>query len=407
MVNIDVCKIIGSHIYLGLGLVLFLGYVFGRISGLLKIPRVTGYLIAGILIGPSFLNIFNEANFAYVSFVPYLALGIIALTIGAGLSFDVIKHIKYQLVSITLFEALGAFILTLIVLLVIGTPYGATMPLAAIACATAPAATIAVIKEYRAYGSLTNMILGVVALDDAIAMFLFSLILTFDFSSLTGFGMNIIHAINHFLFGLFNSIILGIVLAVIANYIFCKKAKIDNTIILLAMIFLGVGLSNVMHISYLITNMVFGFTLINLNMRNKESIQEIEKYTDPIYCLFFVIAGTHLDLTFIGSLGFNVLLWAGFFILFRMLGKILGAYLGARLSKAPEKIRRNIGFSLVPMAGVAIGLTLLIDSSSYYYAYRSIILNVTLVAVAVNEIIGPFFAKYALVRAKEAVLNQG
>ena len=179
----------------------------------------------------------------------------------------------------------------------------------------------------------------------------------------------------------------------------------DTLIIILGTVLLGVGISEVTNVSPLLTNMFLGMTLINISPRYTELVGNLERLTPPIYCVFFVLAGAHLNLRIFTSLGLVFLGWGAVFIFGRIAGKIAGAYLGAVFSGASDAIRKYIGLALIPQAGVAIGLSLLISKASGYFEFRSIILDITLISVAFNEIVGPVCTKFALFRANEAQIG--
>jgi len=399
--------IINQDIFLASAGLLLLGFLFGRSANLVRLPRVTGYIISGILFGPSLFKIFSESSIDKLAFIPQFALGIIALTIGAGLSFSLIKRLGVRLLLITLLESLGAFSLVFLALYLFKMPIEAALPLAAIAAATAPAATLAVIKEYRARGPLTETTLAVVALDDAVAIILFGLILTFDLKHLSTFGETAIQSLSTSFIEILSALIIGIVLGIVAHLLIKASREIaDSVIIVLGITLLGTGIATISHTSALLTNMLLGLTLINISSRNSEIVPNLEKLTPPIYCFFFVLAGAHLNLKIFASAGFTILFWGIAFVAARILGKLAGAYIGGTLSRAPDSIRKYLGFALIPEAGVAIGLSLLISKTSVYFEYRSIILNITLIAVAFNEIIGPICTKYALFKAKEATVEE-
>jgi Kef-type K+ transport system membrane component KefB len=396
-----------QDIFLSAAGLLILGFLFGRLANMIKLPRVTGYILAGIIFGPSLLKIFSENSMAQLEFIPQIALGIIALIIGAGLSFSLIKRLGFRLVLITLLQALGAFLLVLLLLYLFKMPLEAALPLAAIATATAPAATVAVIREYRAHGPLTETTLAVVALDDAVAIILFGLILTFDLKHLATFGQAAIQSLSTSLLEILTALVIGVVLGLAAHLLIkITKEITDSLIIILGIILLGVGIASISEISALLTNMFLGLTLINVSAKNSDIVANLEKFTPPIYCFFFVLAGTHLNLNIFMTAGFALTLWGIIFVISRIIGKVVGAYAGGSISKAPDAIRKYLGLTLIPQAGVAIGLTLMITKSSPYFDYRPIILNITLIAVAFNEILGPVCTKYALFKAKEATVEE-
>jgi len=399
--------LLNQDIFLAAAGLLILGFVFGRLGKFVHLPRVTGYIIAGILFGPSLLKIFSENSLAQLEFIPQFALGIIALVIGAGLSFSLIKKLGLGLIIITLLQALGAFVLVLLFLIFLKMPLGAALPLAAIATATAPAATIAIIREYRARGPLTETTLAVVALDDAVAIILFGLILTLDIKHLSTFGQAAIQSLSTSFMEILVALAIGAALGLIAHLLVKTTKEIsDSVIIILGMVFLGIGIASITHVSALLTNMFLGLAFINLSDKNSDIVVNLEKFTPPIYCFFFVLAGAHLNLGVFTTVGWTLIIWGIAFVLTRIVGKVSGAYAGGVLSKSPDVIRKYLGLTLIPQAGVAIGLTLLITKSSSYFEFRSVILNITLIAVAFNEIVGPLCTKYALFKAGEATTDK-
>ncbi|NQT30327.1 MAG: cation:proton antiporter [Candidatus Saganbacteria bacterium] len=395
--------LINQDIFLAAAIILILGFIFGRLAILIKLPRITGYIISGIIFGPSLFNILSSNTLTQLEFIPQLALGVIALIIGAGLNFGLIKKLGVRLLLITLFESLGAFGCVLLVLHLLKMPLEAALPLAAIAAATAPAATVAIIKEFRSHGPLTETVLAVVALDDAVAIILFGLVLTLDLKHLSTFSETALHSLSASFLEILAALVIGVILGIIANLLTKITREITDTlIIILGIVMLAIAVASISHTSALLTNMFLGLTFINISSKNHEFVNNLDRLTPIIYCFFFVMAGAHLNLRIFSEVGLSMLIWGIGFILARLTGKIVGAYIGGTFSKAPETIRRYLGLALIPEAGVAIGLSLLINKSSSYFEFRYIILNITLIAVAFNEIVGPLCTKYALFKAKEA-----
>jgi Kef-type K+ transport system membrane component KefB len=401
---LTLCK---QDIFLSASALLIIGFIFGRLINMVKLPRVTGYIIAGIIFGPSLLNIFSEKHLTQFDFIPQLALGIIALVIGAGLSFDLVKRLGSRFILITILQAVGAFSLVFLFLVLFKMPLGAALPLAAIATATAPAATVAIIREYRAQGPLTETILSVVALDDALAIMLFGLVLTIDLKQLSTFGETALQSLSASFVEILVALVIGVILGLAAHFLIkIAKEVTDSLIIILGIVLLGIGLASISHTSALMTNMFLGVTLINVSSRNRDIVANLEKLTPPIYCFFFVLAGANLNLKVFTTVGPTMITWGIIFVLARIIGKIVGAYVGGALSGASETIRKYLGLTLIPQAGVAIGLTLLITQDSSYFEFRSVILNITLIAVAFNEIVGPACTKFALFKAKEVTVEE-
>ncbi len=396
-------QLLEQQVFFAAAILLIAGFLFSRLAKLVKLPRVTGYIIAGILLGPSIMKVFTHPALAQMEFMPQFALGIIAMVIGAGLSFDLIKRLGIKLLLITLCESLGAFFLVMFLLSWLKMPLEAVLPLAAIAAATAPAATVAVIREFRANGPFTETTMAVVALDDAVAITLFGVVMTLDLKNLSGFGETAMHSISRSLFEIMLALIIGLALAILAHLLIkLTKEMSDALIVIIGVVLLGVTLATVLGVSHLLTNMFLGMILINISNKNAEIVTGLERMAPPIYVFFFVLAGAHLDLEVFFNSGPTFIIWGLAFVAARLIGKISGAYLGGTISRAPDAIRKYLGLALAPEAGVAIGLTLLISKTSGFYDFRSIILNITLMAVAVNELIGPVLTKIALFRAGEA-----
>lgn len=400
-------SLFNQHIFLALAGMLVVGAVIGRLANGVKLPRVTGYIFAGIIFGPSVFKIFSENTLAALDFLPEFALGTIALIIGGGLSVSLLKRLGFRMFLITLFESFGAFFLVLFCLLLLKMPLGAALPLAAIAPATAPAATLAVMREFRCRGPMTETVLAIVALDDALSIILFGLILSVNIQHLENLGQAMLSSISGSLVSIFLSLLVGSILGILAHFLVKMFDEImDTLIIILAMVFLGISLASILNISTLLTNMFIGFALINISDDNKEIISASERLTPALYCLFFVIAGAHLNFEVFRSVGLTMIFWAIVFILTRGFGQIGGAYLAAVIARLPDNIRRYVGLTLIPQAGVAIGLSLLLTKSSGYFDYRSIVLNITLMGVAVNEIVGPILTRYAFIKSGETNLEK-
>lgn len=395
-----------QHIFLALAAMLIIGPVLGRLANTVKLPRITGYIMTGIIFGPSLLKLFSEHSLVQLDFLPEFALGVVALLIGGGLSIDLMKRLGWRMFLITLGESFGAFFLVLFSLLALKMPLGAALPLAAIAPATAPAATLAIIREFRCSGPMTETVLAIVALDDAFSIVLFGLVMSIDIRHLENLSSALVHSLSSSFYSILLSLIVGSLLGIVTHLLIKMFKDIaDSTIIVLGMVFLGLGIALSLNISTLLTNMFIGFALINVSARNDELIKASERLTPALYCLFFVLAGAHLNFGVFKNVGLTMMVWAVVFILTRGAGQIGGAYFTALAARLPETIRKYIGLTLIPQAGVAIGLSLLITEGSGYFDYRLIILNITLMAVAVNEIVGPILTKYAFIQSKEAVLD--
>ncbi|MDZ7673331.1 MAG: cation:proton antiporter [Halanaerobiales bacterium] len=381
-----------------------------------KIPIVVGYVFLGILLSVDvidwlpFLSHTQKEWYKFslknISYITNIALGFIAFTIGSELSIKLLKKMGKTIVYIVLLEASGAFALVFLAVIALGKPIYIGLLLGGIAAATAPAATVMVLKEYKAEGPLTSMIMAIVGIDDAIALILFSIVEPIAYSIHYGTKeLTFLSSIGEPLFDIIFSIILGLGLGYIGQKIIStQEDKTKKIMTFVTNIIVAIGLSIYFNLSPLITNMVVGFAYRNFSRKNLGITDYIETMTIPIYAVFFILAGTEIRLSSIASLSFLVLAFTYLFA--RMAGKLGGAYLGALLGKAPEKIKKYVGFGLFPQSGVAIALAYIIQKDfASDPRVGLLIFNTLLFTAALTEVIGPFATKYAVFKAGEAKIN--
>jgi len=384
---------------LNLGFVLLVGLLAERLIQKIKLPTVTAFIIVGILLGPSLFNLVNDQLIASSGFISNIALGIIAFSLGESFLFSSFKEIGKPVISISLTAALLPWLLvTLSFHFLLAQPLTTAMLFGAIASATAPAATLMVIREYRARGNLTNTLLSVVAIDDAWCLIVFALSFAFAQDALLGgdASPSLLKVLYPFLREIFLAIILGGVCAYICHF-FARyiRVKSDLLIYLLGFLLLNTGLALYFHLSLLLANIVFGAVLVNLSPTSFKFFDLIKTIDAPLYLIFFILAGANLDVTLLQGVALSALI----FILFRSLGKVSGGFLGGYLSQAGPNVTKYLGWGLLPQAGVAIGLALIVKES---FPQLGSVLFPTIIATTVfYEIVGPLFTKYALVASKE------
>ncbi|OJF92712.1 sodium:proton exchanger [Alkalibacterium sp. 20] len=384
-------------IILYIAIVLLVGLFFGQLATFIKLPSVTGYLLGGLLVGPSLLNALTPAVLENFEIVPQIALAFIAFTIGSSFKRSYFKRVGLTPVIIAIFEASFAVIIVTSGLLLFGVELPFAIMLGAIAAATAPAATIMVIKEYKAKGPVTETLLSVVALDDAIALILFGFASTIAKSLLEVDGdfSLFLSILNPFL-DIFYALVVGTILGLIMKWpLKLFRTSSNRLIILITFVFLGSGLSALFGISELLTIMIMGAVLTNISSAASSMIELSDRVTAPIYVMFFVVSGAELNLAVIPSVGFIGIAY----ILLRVVGKISGTYVGAKITHAPETVGRYLGATLIPQAGVAIGLTAIAESVVPMYAVQ--IKVVVLSATLIYELVGPLITKIALTKAGE------
>ncbi len=398
-----------TDLALAIGVMITVGLLGGVVSNKIKFPRITGYVIVGILLGPSVLNLISRATIEDLGIITHATLGIIAYLIGASLRFEAIRRLGRSIAWITPFQSLGAWLVVTLSLVFIApvvlpasgvTSANNYVPLAlvigAIASATAPAVTMAIIREYKARGSLTTTLLAVVALDDAIAVIAFAVAIGIAQPLVSGSnGVSLYQVLAVPSLEIAKSIGIGTALGFALVYL----AKLVKTRALLLTIVLGVillctGIANSLGISLIMANMTIGFIVAN-RMTDSEPIFVIEGIEEVVFAIFFVFSGMHFDAGIIRTAGILALVVFGV----RFAGKYYGTVIGARISRASEEVRKYLGFALVPQAGVALGLALL--AAEILPALGNILVNIVLASVIINELVAPPLTKYAITKAGE------
>ncbi|ARC86128.1 sodium/hydrogen exchanger family protein [Clostridium argentinense CDC 2741] len=382
---------------LKISIVLFVGVIGGRLAKYLKLPNVTGYLVAGLFIGASFLGTITEQDMASFSIVNEVALAAIAFSIGSEFVLKDMLKVGSSILIITIAEAIGAVILVFIV-----TYYGFnqsfafSIVIASMSAATAPAATMMVIRQYKAHGPLTRTILPVVAIDDAVGIMLFGLAMSLAKISIDSTSHSFLQMISAPIIEILGSLLLGFLLGAILTFVANRaRSKEELLSTVLASIAASTGLANLLNLSPLLTCMMLGATLVNLMHNSNRVFTLITDFTPPIYLLFFTLAGASLDLGILAQVG---ALGVGY-VIARATGKILGAFLGAKAVNADDAVVKYLGLSLLPQGGVSIGLSIIVKQELPQFA--AAITTVILFSVLVYEISGPILAKIAIEKAGE------
>jgi Kef-type K+ transport system membrane component KefB len=399
------------NLILLLGISVFFGTVGARLFQKLHIPQVVGYIVIGLILGGSVLKLISIEVVRSLSPLNMFALGIIGFTIGQELDLDIFKRYGKQFIIILISEGVFAFLavgfLTGFAAYFFTSDLNSSVAmgvvLGAIASATAPAATVDVLWEYKTRGILTRTILAIVALDDGLALLLYGFAASLA-AVLLGGGQG--HWITNLLmpfWEIFGSIALGIVIGLVLVFIAKRIEESEKVLAFaLASIMLGVGLSIILRVESILTAMILGATLVNfLPRRSKDVFDVVGKFSPPIYVLFFVLVGARLQIT---SIPTWIIILAAIYVFGRSLGKISGAWFGARISRSPAQVRKYLGLCLFSQAGVAIGLSILASERFGGSIGESIILIVTSTTFLV-QIIGPPFVKLGVKKAGEIGMN--
>lgn len=404
---------------LSVSIALLTGLLMTRPFKYLKLPSVTAYLIAGILIGPycvGRLGIeglgFNSAEAVRaLELIADVALGFIAFSIGSEFRMEELKKTGRQALIIGIFQALVATLFVDLALLLIhfAMPDRLTLPqvlvLGAIATATAPAATLMVVRQYKADGPLTRLLLPIVALDDAVGLIVFAVSFGIAKTMISG-NLDMISIIINPIVEIACSLCLGAIL----GWILTQFEKIFNSNtnrlnMTIAFVFLTVSLSMMdfhigpVHISFssLLVCMMLGTIFCNICPLSHDLMEKSDKWTSPLLALFFVISGAELELNVFTDIA--IVLIGITYIVFRSLGKYFGTYASAKIAGCESSICKYLGITLLPQAGVALGMCAIAASSPEMGVEGALVRNITLFAVLIYELVGPLFTRQALTAA--------
>lgn len=401
-----------------LSIALFSGLLLSRLAKVLKLPAVTAYLIAGVLIGPFCLGKFGVLGLGFISLkdvesyslISDVALGFIAFSIGNEFRLSELKHIGKTATIIGIIQAVfttlavDAALIGLHFIIPNQFPLPAAIILGAVASATAPAATLMVVKQYKAHGPVTKTLLPVVALDDAVGLVLFAVSFGIAKAMIAG-EISIISIILEPLLEVVLSIALGVIMGLVFTFIerfFHSRSK--RLAVSVAFVFLTVAISMVtfkigpIHVAFssLLSCMMLGTIFCNICDFSAELMDRLDRWTAPIFVLFFVLSGAELNLDVFKD--YFVIIIGLVYIVFRCLGKYFGARFSAEISRADPNVRKYLGITLFPQAGVALGMAM---KAMTLGSLGNIVSNIVLFSVLIYEIVGPFLTKISLMKAGE------
>ena len=413
-------------ILLSIAIALFAGLMMTRVIKPFGLPAVTAYLIAGVLIGPYCLGALGNAvgiaglGFGSMEYVEHfgviadVALGFIAFSIGNEFRLSQLKQIGKQATVIAVFQALAATLLVDVALIVLSfvlgeerLPLGVAITLGAVATATAPAATLMVVRQYKAKGKVTDILLPVVALDDAVGLIVFAV--SFGVAKGMASGtVDIFSVVVDPLIEIVASLLLGAVMGFLFDRVerlFHSKSKrltvsITFVIITVAITMLKFQIGHI-HIGFssLLACMMLGTVFCNICETSEELMDRVDRWTNPLFVLFFVISGAELEL---GVFADVAIVGVGLvYIIFRSLGKYYGASISARMTKCDEKVVKYLGITLLPQAGVALGMSVTAKQLGVFEG--TLIRNIILFSVLIYELVGPMLTKIALTKAGEII----
>ncbi len=407
---------------LSISIALTAGLLLSRIVKKIGLPAVTGYLIAGILIGPYGLGLLGIKGLGFTSIqdvtdlklVSEVALGFIAFAIGNEFRLSQLKSTGKQATVISFAQAFAATLFVDLALfglhLLLGEeklPLSVVLVLGAIATATAPAATLMVVRQYKAKGKLTDLLLPIVALDDAIGLVVFAISFGISKALISGkveLTSIILEPLLEVILSLLLGSVMGILFTWIENFF---KSNSKRLCLSITFVLMTVSISMLkfdiggIHIGFssLLVCMMLGTMFCNLCDSSSELMEKTDKWTMPIFVLFFVLSGAELEFSVfanIAVIGIGVV-----YIIFRSLGKYYGSYASALIMKCDSKVTKNLGITLLPQAGVALGMSM--TARGLGTTEGAMIRNIALFAVLIYEMVGPLLTKIALTKAGDIV----
>jgi Kef-type K+ transport system membrane component KefB len=388
-----------------IGLIIAVAFLGSKVFQRLGIPQVVGFIVMGVILGTSFLNVVPLELAEELTFISEIALGLIGFDIGSHLLFSELRGLGRSITLILLFEAIGTFVLVTAGIYAITRSWSAALVFGALSSATAPAATVDVLAEYDAKGPLTTSLLAVVGMDDAVALVLYSVAAAVAESLFTQSGtLPLLRIVELPLIEIGGSVVLGLAMGGLLDFIMGHMQRYhDAMAISVGFVFLCVGLSEALGFSLILTSMVMGMVVVNRHAEHSRHVRfTIEQAGPVIYVLFFALVGSRFQIALLPAMG---LLGIAYVVL-RTLGKFTGAWVGGKLGGAIPAVRDNLGLGLLSQAGVAIGLALASasrfrSSGEEGVALGNLIITVITATTFVVQIIGPICVKFAIARAGE------
>ncbi len=389
-------------IYICVGL--FLCLIAGKIVKQFKLPNVTGYiligLLAGVVFGTSQLEHLFGTDVAHQMVVKFdvikdLATGFIAFSIGTEFEFKYIKKLGKTPIVIACLESLAATVFVTVGIYIVTGNIQLALIMGAIAAATDPAATILVVKQYKAKGPVSKNLIPVVAIDDATALMSYGICVAIA-KTLTGHFsmMTVIEPIKEIFGAILFGVVMGLIFTVLIHYFTGRGNRLAITI---SMVALTVSLSHVPELNFspLLACMAMSMTVVNTSSRWGPVFEQMDRMTPPVFMLFFFVTGAGMDLRVLPTIGVIGVVY----IVVRVIGKLVGANIGARICHAHENVRKYLGIGLIPQAGVAIGLAMMCSSVVPQYANQ--ITAVVVCGTIIYELVGPIITKIMLVKSGE------
>ncbi len=389
-----------------LGLILMFALVAGHLTQAIRMPEVTGYILAGVALGPSALGWVSEENLQAIEVLSEVALGLILFSIGAVFDRRLLLRAGSAILRLTLIESLLAATLVGTSMVALGQPWQVAVLLGSMAIETAPASTLMVLRECNGKGPVTDSVLGVIAFNNILCLTTFSLAAAaIDLDVAWRAGDPLLRSLHVALYPMFWQLLGSVALGFLMGLLLAAwgrevKEQGEILILLAGVILFCVGVARILDLSGMIASLALGATMINLSPRSRALFRALSGTDPPFYAIFFVIAGADLDLAHLAEIGGLGLAY----VLARLSGKVIGARIGAGRVNLHPNVRRYLGPALLAQAGLAVGL--MITTERRFPEYADTTTAVILAGVAVFEMFGPIFARLAIIRAGESQTRQ-
>ncbi|MGQ1891402.1 cation:proton antiporter [Thermophagus sp. OGC60D27] len=394
------------------GIIIFSGFLLGELVTKLSLPRISGYIIAGILLNPKVLGIvpgtFIEAGAPLIN----ISLAVITFHIGGSLSFGKIRKEGRNYFIMTLGESIMAYVLVFLfsflaveyVFHLFDSIYFSlafSLILASLAAPTDPSATLAVIDEYKARGPVSSTVLGIAAFDDIAGIVLFTLSVAFAGALMGNAGVSLGATLVQMVINIGLALLLGVVFGFLLNLltrIFKRETDGGLIVMILGVLMLCYGTSSYLKVDELLSTLAMGVTVVNYNRQHDKVFCVVERYTEElIFVIFFTLSGLHLDISLIsGNIPLMIL-----FIVARALGKYLGILSTSPMLNISRPVKRYTAGGLLPQGGIVIGLALLVSDETAFQSFSTLIMTVVIGTAIVHELLGPIASKYSLKKAGE------
>jgi Kef-type K+ transport system membrane component KefB len=388
-----------------IGLIVISAYLASKGMQRIGVPQVVGFILVGVLLGSSFMNVVPLALVRELAFVSEIALALIGFDMGSHLNFGDLRRLGGSILAVLLCEGIGAFLLVAVGVYALTQSYPMALVFGALASATAPAATVDVLHEYRAEGPLTTTLLAVVGLDDALSLLLFSIAATIAEAQLAGVAeVSLAPVIYLSLQEIGGALLLGVVVGMPFQELL-NRLEHEHAVygFVVGVVVFVAGLANSLGVSLILALMTMGVVVANVRGDNSLYVRRVVERVGPvIYMLFFALVGARLQLSLLPAMGLLGLIY----LVMRTTGKLGGAWLGSVLGGAEPQVRNYLGFGLLSQAGVAIGLALSVAHRFDSYGQVGAQLGTTVISVItattfVVQIVGPVMLKFAIAQADE------